>query len=208
MLHELRFYEIAAGHLDDYINHAGKVAVPFRGDDYGKLLGFWACEIGAVNGVFNLWEHESVTTREVLRARLQQQDVWRNEYLPHSQPLMRRQLSRLLTPLAEPNLPKMMGNLNLYHLRIFRTRAGKTAAFAKLLQDELPAPLWGASVAVWTGNSGDVNEVVHLSAHAATQSPAQIMQSAQWRAFLKQHGTMVEDIQSSLMTPVAFSPWC
>ena len=206
MLHELRYYEIAAGKLDDYINHAGKVAVPFRGDDYGKLLGFWACEIGAVNGVFNLWEHESVATREVLRAKLQKQDVWRNEYLPHSQPLMRRQVSRLLTPLADPNLPQMPGNL--YHLRIFRTRAGKTAALAKLLQDELPAPLWGATVAVWTGNSGDVNEVVHLSAHAATQSPAHIMQSAEWRAFLKQHGAMVEDIQSSLMTPVAFSPWC
>ncbi len=205
MLHELRFYEIAAGHLDDYINHAGKVAVPFRGDDFGKLLGFWACEIGAMNGVFNLWEHESVTTREVLRAKLQQQDVWRNDYLPHSQPLMRRQLSRLLTPLAEANPPAAPGNL--YHLRIFRTRAGKTAAFARLLQDELPAPLWGASVAVWTGNSGDVNEVVHLSAHAATQSPAQIMQSAAWRGFLKQHGAMVEDIQSSLMTPVRFSPW-
>ena len=100
MLHELRFYEIAAGHLDDYINHAGKVAVPFRGDDYGKLLGFWACEIGAMNCVFNLWEHESVATREVLRAKLAQQDVWRNDYLPHSQPLMRRQFSRLLTPLA------------------------------------------------------------------------------------------------------------
>ena len=206
MLHELRFYEIAAGHLDDYINHACKVAVPFRGDDYGKLLGFWACEIGVVNGVFNLWEHESVATREVLRAKLQKQDVWRNEYLPHSQPLMRRQVSRLLMPLAEPHLPKLPGNL--YHLRIFRTRAGKTAVFARLLQDELPAPLWGATVAVWTGNSGDVNEVVHLSAHAATQSPAQIMQSAEWRAFLKQHGAMVEDIQSSLMTPVAFSPWC
>ena len=206
MLHELRYYEIAAGKLDDYINHAGKVAVPFRGDDYGKLLGFWACEIGAVNGVFNLWEHESVATREVLRAKLQKQDVWHNEYLPHSQPLMRRQVSRLLTPLADPNLPQMPGNL--YHLRIFRTRAGKTAALAKLLQDELPAPLWGATVAVWTGNSGDVNEVVHLSAHAASQTPAQIMQSAEWRAFLKQHGAMVEDIQSSLMTPVAFSPWC
>ena len=105
MLHELRFYEIAAGKLDDYINHAGKVAVPFRGDDYGKLLGFWACEIGAVNCVFNLWEHESVATREVLRAKLQIQDVWRNDYLPHSQPLMRRQISRLLTPLADPKLP-------------------------------------------------------------------------------------------------------
>ncbi len=205
MLHELRFYEIAAGHLDDYINHAGKVAVPFRGDDFGKLLGLGAREIGAMNVVLNLWEHESVTTREVLRAKLQQQDVWRNDYLPHSQPLMRRQLSRLLTPLAEANPPAAPGNL--YHLRIFRTRAGKTAAFARLLQDELPAPLWGASVAVWTGNSGDVNEVVHLSAHAATQSPAQIMQSAAWRGFLKQHGAMVEDIQSSLMTPVGFSPW-
>ena len=152
MLHELRFYEIAAGHLDDYINHAGKVAVPFRGDDYGKLLGSWACEIGAMNCVFNLWEHESVATREVLRAKLAQQDVWRNDYLPHSQPLMRRQFSRLLTPLADVNVPTTTGNL--YHLRIFRTRAGKTAAFARLLQDELPAPLWDSSVAVWTGKIG------------------------------------------------------
>ena len=205
MLHELRFYEIAAGRLDDYINHAGKVAVPFRGDDYGKLLGFWACEIGAVNCVFNLWEHESVATREVLRAKLQKQDVWRNEYLPHSQPLMRRQVSRLLTPLTDPNPPAAPGNV--YHLRIFRTRAGRTAAFARLLQDELPAPLWGATVAVWTGNSGDVNEAVHLSVHPATQPLAQTLHSAEWRAFLKLHGTMVEDIQSSLMTPVEFSPW-
>ena len=205
MLHELRYYEIAAGRLDDYIDHAGKVAVLFRGDDYGKLLGFWACEIGAVNCVFNLWEHESVATREVLRAKLQKQDVWRNEYLPHSQPLMRRQVSRLLTPLTDPNPPAAPGNV--YHLRIFRTRAGRTAAFARLLQDELPAPLWGATVAVWTGNSGDVNEAVHLSVHPATQPLAQTLHSAEWRAFLKLHGTMVEDIQSSLMTPVEFSPW-
>ena len=90
MLHELRFYEIAPGKLDDYIDHAGKVAVPFRGDKFGKLLGFWACEIGAANCVFNLWEHESVATREVLRAQLQKEAVWRNDYLQHSQPLMQR----------------------------------------------------------------------------------------------------------------------
>ncbi len=206
MLHELRFYQIAAGRLDDYINHAGKVAVPFRGHDYGRLLGFWACEIGAQNCVFNLWEHELVATREVLRAKLQQQAVWRNEYLPHSQPLMQRQLSRLLTPLAAPAPPEGPGHL--YHMRIFRTRAGKTAAFARLVQDELPAPLRASSVAVWTGNSGDVNEVVHLSAYPATLPPAQIMRGAEWRAFLKQHGGVVDSIESSLMTPVAFSPWC
>ncbi len=205
MLHELRFYEIAAGKLDDYINHAGKVAVPFRGDEYGKLLGFWACEIGAVNCVFNLWEHESVATREVLRAKLQMQDVWRNDYLPHSQPLMRRQISRLLTPLADPKLPAAQGNL--YEMRIFRTCPGKTRAFAALLHDELPAPLWTAAVATWTGNSGDVNEVVHLSAYSNTLPVSDILQVAAWRDFLNQHGALVEDIQSSLMTPVHFSPW-
>src|SRR3954470_655255 len=124
MLHELRFYEIAAGKLAEYVQHAGQVAVPFRGDRYGKLLGFWSCEIGAVSSVFNLWEHESVATREALRAELQKQDVWRNQYLPHSQPLMRRQFSRLLTPLGALAPPQVPGNL--YHIHIFRTRAGKT----------------------------------------------------------------------------------
>ncbi len=205
MLHELRFYEIAAGKLDDYIDHAGKVAVPFRGDNYGKLLGFWACEIGAANSVFNLWEHESVATREVLRAQLQKEEVWRKEYLPHSQPLMRRQLSRLLVPLATSNAPTTSGNL--YQMRIFRTIAGKTGAFASLLQTALPAALQAPSVAVWTGNSGDVNEVVHLSVYPAATSTADIMRSLEWREFLKLHGAMVEDIQSSLMTPVPFSPW-
>lgn len=205
MLHELRFYEIAAGKVDDYINHAGKVAVPFRGDNYGKLLGFWGCEIGAVNCVFNLWEHESVATREVLRAKLQAQDAWRNEYLAHSQPLMRRQVSRLLTPLAAPKPPAAPGNL--YHLRIFRTVSGHTRAFATRLQEVLPAALQETAVATWTGNSGDVNEVVHLSVHALSQSPADILQVRAWRAFLKQHGALVEDIQSSLMTPAEFSPW-
>ena len=206
MLHELRFYEIAAGKLDDYIDHAGKVAVPFRGDKFGKLLGFWACEIGAANCVFNLWEHESVATREVLRAQLQKEAVWRNDYLPHSQPLMQRQLSRLLTPLSAPQAPTTTGNL--YQMRIFRTRAGKTGAFASLLQIGLPAALQAPSVAVWTGNSGDVNEVVHLSVYPAATSTADIMRSREWREFLKTHGAMVEDIQSSLMTPAPFSPWC
>jgi len=205
MLHELRFYEIAAGRLDDYIDHAGKVAVPFRGDDYGRLLGFWACEIGASNCVFNLWEHESVATREVLRAKLAQQDVWRHEYLPHSQPLMRRQFSRLLKPLETPKPPAMAGNL--YQMRIFRTRAGKTAAFAALVQHELPAPLRASTIAVWTGNSGEINEVVHLSAHPEAASPATIMGSGEWRTFLRQHGALVEDVESSLMTPAAYSPW-
>jgi hypothetical protein len=78
---------------------------------------------------------------------------------------------------------------------------------ASLLQDALPAPLRAAAVATWTGNSGDVNEVVHLSVYADTQPLPQVLQVAAWRGFLQQHGAIVEDIQSSLMTPAYFSPW-
>lgn len=204
-LHELRFYRIVAGKVADYIAHAGAVAVRFRGDRYGKLLGFWSCEIGAISCVFNLWEHESVTTREALRAELQQQDVWRNNYLPHSQPLMQRQRSRLLKPLSPVKPPMTVGNL--YHLRIFRTRAGRTQAFAQYLEASLPPGLAAQAIATWTGNTGDVNEVIHLSACAQTESLANILQTAPWDAFLKAHGALVEDVESSLMLPAPFSPW-
>ena len=205
MLHELRFYEIAAGKLADYVNHAGEVAVPFRGDRYGKLLGFWSCEIGAVNCVFNLWEHESVGTREALRADLQKQDVWRNDYLPHSQPLMRRQFSRLLTPLAPVHPPPTTGNL--YQIRIFRTRAGKTQQLASAVQNELPPALRANAIGCWTGNSGEINEVIFLSAHPQQSDAMSVMQSADWHGFLKAHGAIIEDVQSSLMLPTSFSPW-
>ena len=98
MIDELRFYRIAPGSLADYLDLAGKVAIPLRGDRYGKLLGFWHAEIGAANCVYNLWQHTDLNSRERLRAKLQQQDVRRNDYLPHSQPLMREQLVRLMKP--------------------------------------------------------------------------------------------------------------
>ena len=205
MLHELRFYEIAAGKLADYVNHAGTVAVPFRGDRYGRLLGFWSCEIGAVNCVFNLWEHESVATREALRADLQKQDVWRNDYLPHSQPLMRRQFSRLLKPVGALQPPTRSGNL--YQFRIFRTRAGKTQQLASIVQNELPPALKARAIGCWTGNSGDVNEVVYLSAHPHEDSAVSMMQSEAWHRFLETHGALIEDIESNLMLPTYFSPW-
>ena len=205
MLHELRFYQIAPGRLADYVEHAGKVAVPFRGDRYGKLLGFWSCEIGAMSCAFNLWEHESVATREVLRAELSREEVWRNDYLAHSQPLMKRQFSRLLTPLAPVQPPAEAGNV--YTIRIFRTPAGMTQALASLLQNELPAALKPRSIGVWTGNSGEINEVIHLSWHPQTAGVLDVMQSGEWNGVMKAHGALIEDVQASLMLPAAFSPW-
>jgi hypothetical protein len=205
MLHELRFYEIAPGRLQDYVQHAGAVAIPFRGDRFGRLLGFWSCEVGALNCVFNLWEHESVESREALRAQLQKEDVWRHEYLPYSQPLMRRQFSRLLRPVGAVTPPATPGNL--FVIRIFRTCAGKTQAFASHLRDRLPRSVAAGTVACWTGNTGDVNEVIYLSAHPQDDAITHVLQSAEWHRVLQEQGDVVDNVRSSLMMPVPYSPW-
>ena len=118
---------------------------------------------------------------------------------------MRRQLSRLLKPVGTPTAPPTDGNV--YEMRIFRTRAGRTQQLASLLQNELPAELKSRAVACWTGNSGDVNEVIHLSAHPQTATVASVVQRDAWHGLLEAHGEIVEDIESSLMLPVYFSPW-
>lgn len=205
MIHELRFYRIAPGGLEDYLDHAGKVAVPFRGDRYGRLLGFWHCEIGAVNGVYNLWEHDDLGTRQALRAELQAQPVWRNDYLPHSQPLMRDQFVRLLFPFAPLTPPTGTGWQ--YELRCFRTRAGRSQALATALKDELAPPLRAATVALWTSSIGHVNEVVLLTAFRdPAERLAHSLRHSHWRGFLQTHGASIDAIESSLLMPASYSP--
>ena len=67
MIDELRIYRLVPGGLADYLKHAGEVAMRLRGDDYGKLLGFWYAEIGAVNCAFNLWQHQDLNSRQALQ---------------------------------------------------------------------------------------------------------------------------------------------
>lgn len=39
------------------------------------------------------------------------------------------------------------------------------------------------------------------------QQLARALQTSEWHAFLKAHGALVEDVESSLMMPAPFSPW-
>ena len=46
MIYEMRTYTVAAGELPTVVKNAGEVAREVRGDNFGKLEGYWITEIG------------------------------------------------------------------------------------------------------------------------------------------------------------------
>ena len=54
MIYELRTYTVKPGTAPVVAKNAGTVARGIRGDDYGKLEGYWLTEIGPLNQVMHL----------------------------------------------------------------------------------------------------------------------------------------------------------
>ena len=46
MIYELRTYTVKPGTLGDMVKAASTVSRDIRGDDFGKLEGYWSTEIG------------------------------------------------------------------------------------------------------------------------------------------------------------------
>jgi len=53
-----------------------------RGDNYGKLEGYWMTEIGPLNQVMHMWSYESFEERAKLRGELAKNPRWTGEYIP------------------------------------------------------------------------------------------------------------------------------
>ena len=206
MIDELRIYRLVPGGLADYLRLAEEVAVPVRGDRFGTLLGFWHGEVGAVNSVFNLWQHTDLNGRQALREQLEQLESWRSDYLPHVRPLMQQQEIRLMTQVLPLRPPIGVGHV--YEFRIVRTRPGHAQAVAEALANGPDATFLDQTVALWTTFAGRLNEVVHLSAWSDARSRlAASLQSPAWQALLRKTGPLIDEIESSLTLPARHSPW-
>jgi hypothetical protein len=70
MLYELRTYTLKPGTLADMVKAASTVSRDIRGNDYGKLEGYWSTEIGPLNQVLHLWSYRDYDERTRLRAEL------------------------------------------------------------------------------------------------------------------------------------------
>src|SRR5262245_57926789 len=96
MIYELRTYTVRTGTLGDMVKAASTVSREVRGDDYGKLEGYWSTDIGPLNQVMHLWSYSDLNERTKLRAELSKNQRWTTDYIPLIRQLLVRQDVRLM----------------------------------------------------------------------------------------------------------------
>src|SRR3979490_2945488 len=105
MIYELRTYTVRPGTLGDMIKAASTVSRDIRGNNYGKLEGYWSTEIGPLNQVMHMWSYGDFDERTKLRAELAKNPRWGSESLPLIRPLLMHQEVRLLNAIRPPVAP-------------------------------------------------------------------------------------------------------
>ncbi|MGD9805740.1 MAG: NIPSNAP family protein [Hyphomicrobiaceae bacterium] len=209
MIHELRIYTAPAGMVGEMAKNSGTVARAIRGDNYGKLEGYWMTEIGALNQVVHLWSYPDLNERARLRGELGKNERWTNEYLPLIRPMLLRQDIRLMNPVIAPRKPE--NTKNVYELRAYRIKPGRAKEWVNHIMEVMPVrEKYSKPVGMWITEAGQPNEVVHiwaypdLNARAAARAAA--VADPQWQGFLKKAAPLLEDMSSTIMLPSAHSP--
>ena len=209
MIYELRTYTTPPGMAPQLAKYSSEIGRPIRGDDYGKLEGYWLTEIGPLNQVMHLWSYEDLNDRQAKRAALGQNDRWRDEFLPKAGPLILRQDIRLMDPVRPLAPPTSSGNV--YEYRYYRCKTGKAAAFANNLKEGMAArERHSKNVGLWVSIAGQPNEVSHLWVYDSLNQRAEARAAAtadpDWRAVLAKNGPLLEEMTSIVMIPTASSP--
>lgn len=209
MLYEMRTYTTPAGKAPVLAELSADVARSIRGDEYGKLEGYWVTEVGPLNKCMHLWSYEGLQHREERRAALGQNDRWRNEYLPRALPLILRQDIRLMAPARPLNPPATTANI--YEFRYYRCKVGKTAQFVDDLLIALPArEKYSSNVGVWTTIAGQPNEVCQMWAYSSFDERSEVRKATaadpEWQQFLGNAHAAIDEMDNMLIKPWKQSP--
>ncbi len=209
MIYELRTYTLKHGTTAEVAKNAGEVGRAIRGDNYGKLEGYWVSEIGPINQVLHLWSYADLNERARLRGELARNARWTGEYVPLIQPNLIRQDIRLLNPIIAPVKPAREGNI--YEFRNYRIKPGGIKKWVELFTASLPArEKHSKIVGLWTTEAGQPNEVCHIWAYpdlnTRQEARAASGKDPAWQEFLKQGGPLLDELHCSIMLPAAHSP--
>ena len=210
MIYELRTYTVRPGTIGDMVKAANTVSKDIRGDNFGKLEGYWSTEIGALNQVLHMWSYSDLNERARLRAELAKNPRWTGEYIPLIRPLLVRQEVRLMNALKPPVAPASTGNV--YELRNYRCRPlGAARQWADAFMAALPArEKYSRIVGLWQTETGQPNEVCHIwaypSLNARAEARAAATQDPVWKEFLGKGPAFLEEMHSTIMLPAPHSP--
>ena len=210
MLYELRTYTVKPGTLGDIVKAASTVSRDVRGDNYGKLEGYWFTEIGPLNQVMHMWSYPSYDERTKLRGELAKNSRWNNEYIPLIRPIVVRQEIRLMNAIRPPVAPATPGSI--YELRNYRARAiGPVRQWIEAFTAVLPErEKYSKIVGLWQTEAGQPNEVCHIWAHpdlnARAEARGDAMKDPAWQEFLTKGPGYLEEMHSTIMLPAPHSP--
>ncbi|HUG38127.1 MAG TPA: NIPSNAP family protein [Candidatus Limnocylindrales bacterium] len=209
MIHELRTYTLKPGTQGEYLKHSGEVGRKIRGNDYGKLEGYWFTEFGSLNQLVHLWSFADLNERERLRAELGKNEAWNKEYVPKIRPILLAQENKILSAALPLVPPTTTGNV--YELRWYRAHVGQANAWLDLIKGVMPVvDRHMKRVGLWQTQIAQLNEVVHLwvyrDLNERAAARAKRGEEPEWQAFLAKSAPLLAHMQSVILIPTAFSP--
>jgi NIPSNAP len=210
MIYELRTYTVKAGTAGEAAKTAGTIGRDIRGDNFGKLEGYWMTEIGPLNQVMHLWSYPDFNERIRLRGELSKNKRWTSEYVPLIREKLVRQDIRLLNGIIAPSKPAKEGNI--YELRNYRCKAGGgVGQWITHFREALPVREKHSKIcALFQTEAGQPNEVCHLWAYPDLNARAAVRAAADadpgWQAFLPKIRPLLEEMHSTILLPAAHSP--
>jgi hypothetical protein len=209
MIFELRTYTLVPGKVNEYLTLSSEVGRKARGDNYGKLRGFWFTEFGTLNQVVHLWEYPDLNERERLRAELQKNEDWTRGYLPRTRQFLLAQQNKVLSPVLPLKPPADPGHV--YELRWYRMQVGRLGEWLGHFKDIMPTrEKYSKNVGVWQTEAGTLNEAVHLWAYrdlndrAAVRST--VLKDPAWQEFLAKSAPCLAEMSSIILNPAPHSP--
>lgn len=210
MIYELRTYTLKPGTIGDVVKAASTVSREIRGDNFGKLEGYWLTDIGPLNQVMHMWSYADLNERTRLRAELAKNARWNNDYIPLIRPNLVRQDLRLLNAVIAPVAPAATGNV--YELRNYRAKpGGAVRQWADLFVNGLKArEKYSKIVGLWIGEVAQPNEVCHIWAYpdlnARSAARGAAVKDPGWQEFLGKSSALLDEMHSTIMLPAPHSP--
>ncbi|RQR51574.1 NIPSNAP family protein [Burkholderia sp. Bp9140] len=163
MIHELREYVIEREQAPDYFTLFRDVGMPIRGNEYGRLVGNWVIDEGAIR-FLHLWSYASLADRTEKRAALGKVPEWTGAFLPGAAARVSSQYIRILNPVAGVLADGGAGPVTQgpRALHVLRCKLGKAAQVAAAL-----ARAHTGADGIWVAEFPDPNEVYLLNGSAA-----------------------------------------
>ena len=211
MIYELRTYTLHPGKAPEFIQAAGNIAVPIRGDRYGKLAGYWSTDVGTLNQVVHLWAYDDLGHRTRAREELSKNARWNAEYVPKIRPLLLKQENTILIPADFKAVESAAQGNSVYELRYYRLHAGKVPDWLQTFKSGMEArEKYSKIFGLWSSEIGELNRVFHLWGYSDMGHRAQARKDSMadpvWKETVGKLAPFMQIMENKIMMPTEFSP--